>query len=100
MHCGTAPTHPRKLLIARTAELGADVGEPDVEAVLHELSAARARAARDLSALEQEAAAHEAFGAAEGIPSISAEAADSPMYGAHGCSMDDRTPPSSGDGVP
>ncbi len=64
------------LLIARTAELGADVGEPDVEAVLHELSAARARAARDLSALEQEAAAHEAFGAAEGIPSISAEAAE------------------------
>jgi hypothetical protein len=63
-------------LIARTAELGAAAGEPDVEAVLKELGAARARVARGLSALEKSAAGHEAFSAAEGIPSVSAERAE------------------------
>ena len=63
-------------LMARTTEIGAAVAEPDVEAVLHELSATRARVAGDLGALQDEAAAHEAFGAAEGIQSISAVAAE------------------------
>jgi hypothetical protein len=63
-------------LMARTKTIGAELAEPDVEAVLHELSAARARLAGDAVALQDEAAAHEAFGAAEGIPSITAGAAD------------------------
>ncbi len=63
-------------LIARTASIGADVAEPDVEAVLHELGAMRACVAADLAAMRDEAAAHEDFGAAEGIPSISAVGAD------------------------
>jgi len=62
-------------LIARTEAAGAEVAEPDVQAVLHSLSAMRAMVASDLSALREEAAAFAAFGAAEGIPSVSAEAA-------------------------
>jgi len=63
--------NPRSLKPStQAAAVGAEVGEPDLEAVLHELSAARARAARDVSALENEAAAHEVFGAGEGIPSM------------------------------
>jgi hypothetical protein len=67
-------------LIARTAELGADAGEPDVGAVLKELSAARARVARDLSALEVSAAGHEAFGAAEGIAAKQVECTDRGLW--------------------
>jgi hypothetical protein len=59
-------------LIGRTAELGRDVALPDVDAVLYELSAARALAAGDLVALRELAVAYQEFGAAEGIPSVSA----------------------------
>src|SRR5437868_2943649 len=64
--------------MARTTDIGAAVAEPDVEAVLHDLRATRAGVAGDLGALQDEAAAHEAFGAAEieGIQSVSAEAAE------------------------
>ena len=63
-------------LIDRTVAVGAKVAEPDVEAVLHELAAMRALVTGDRTMLEEEAAAHEAFGDAEGIPSVSAVAAD------------------------
>ncbi len=63
-------------LIERTAAIGADVAEPDVEGVLHELRAMQAVLAGDLGTLRDEAEAFEAVGAAEGIPSISAVAAD------------------------
>ena len=59
-------------LMAQTASVGAQLGEPDLEAVLHELRAARALAAGDAVTLADEAEAHEAFGTAEGIASISA----------------------------
>jgi hypothetical protein len=62
-------------LIAQTAELGEQAAEPDLEAVLHSLAAARARQTGDLAALRSEAAAFAGFGAAEGVPSVSAEAA-------------------------
>ncbi|HTR94802.1 MAG TPA: hypothetical protein VMI73_23985 [Trebonia sp.] len=62
-------------LIARVREAGADCGEPDLEAVTHSLDAERARRAGDLAALCAEAAAFAAYGAAEGVISISAEAA-------------------------
>jgi hypothetical protein len=62
-------------LIARTRELGAESAEPDVEAVVHSLSAGRARRAGDAGALRSEAAAFEDYGASEGVPSVSAEAA-------------------------
>ncbi|MFJ4796469.1 hypothetical protein [Kitasatospora purpeofusca] len=61
-------------LLARTRDLGALAAEPDLEAVVHDLSAARARRAGDTGALRREAAAFEEFGAAEGVPSVSAEA--------------------------
>ncbi|SDS68088.1 hypothetical protein SAMN05216371_0401 [Streptomyces sp. TLI_053] len=61
-------------LLARTRELGTRAAEPDLEAVVHDLSAARARRAGDTGALRREAAAFEEFGAAEGVPSVSAEA--------------------------
>ncbi len=59
-------------LIARTEQIGVEVGEPDVEAVLHELRSMYALLVGDLVAIASEAAAHEAFGGAEGIPSITA----------------------------
>lgn len=59
-------------LIARTEHVGVEVAEPDVEAVLHELRSMHALLVGDLVALASEADAHEAFGAAEGIPSITA----------------------------
>jgi hypothetical protein len=63
-------------LIARTQELGAQLtDEPDLEAVVHSLAAARARTVGDLDALGREAAAFEQYGASEGVPSVSAEAA-------------------------
>ncbi len=64
---GAADVH-----IGRTAELGGDVALPDVDAVLHELAAARALAVGDLVALREQAIAYQAFGAAEGIHSVSA----------------------------
>ena len=62
-------------LIARTAEIGAASAEPDLEAVVHSLAASRAERAGDLDALRREAAAFQAYGAGEGVPSVSAEAA-------------------------
>jgi hypothetical protein len=62
-------------LIARTQEIGARSAEPDVDAVLHSLAAGRARRAGDVSALCREAAAFQDYGASEGVPSVSAEAA-------------------------
>jgi len=62
-------------LIARARSAGADSGEPDLLAVTHSLDAARARRAGDLAALRREGTEFAAYGAAEGVPSISAEAA-------------------------
>ena len=59
-------------LIARTERVGVEVAEPDVDAVLHELRSMHALLVGDLVAIASEADAHEAFGAAEGIPSITA----------------------------
>ncbi|HWF14944.1 MAG TPA: hypothetical protein VG244_02065, partial [Acidimicrobiales bacterium] len=65
-----------ELQIERTAAIGAKVAEPDVEGVLHELWAMRALVSGDLATMQDEALAHEDFGLAEGIPSISVVAAD------------------------
>jgi len=62
-------------LIAGAATAGERSGEPDLEAVTHSLAAARARRAGDQKALRAEAAAFAAYGEAEGVPSVSAEAA-------------------------
>jgi hypothetical protein len=62
-------------LISLTEAIGGKVAEPDVEAVVHSLHAMRALVAGDLTALRAEAADFEAFGTAEGIPSVCAEAA-------------------------
>jgi hypothetical protein len=62
-------------LIARTSEIGAQAAEPDLMAVEHSLAAARARRAGDTVALRREAASFAEYGAAEGVPSVSAEAA-------------------------
>jgi len=62
-------------LIAGTEAAGATAAEPDVAAVLHSLHAMRALVAADLAALREEAPAFAAYGAAQGIPSVSAEAA-------------------------
>jgi hypothetical protein len=62
-------------LIAAARSAGVSSREPDLEAVTHSLAAARARRAGDLAALRAEAAAFTAYGAAEGVPSVSAEAA-------------------------
>lgn len=62
-------------LIAAARSAGDSSREPDLEAVTHSLAAARARRAGDLAVLRAEAAAFTAYGAAEGVPSVSAEAA-------------------------
>ncbi len=62
-------------LIARTGEIGRQCDEPDVQAVVHNLAASRARRAGDTAALRREAAAFTEYGANEGVPSVSAEAA-------------------------
>jgi len=62
-------------LIEQTRRAGAALAEPDREAVLHSLAADRAMQAGDLAALRAEAASFEAFGLAEGIASVAAEAA-------------------------
>jgi len=61
--------------IAQTVEVGSELGEPDVFAVLHELNSMRLRTLGDEDALSEEATAAEAFGTAEGIASVSALAA-------------------------
>src|SRR5205823_9792080 len=62
-------------LIARTMELGAALGELDLDAVVHSLGASRARQVGDVEELRFEATAFEDHGVAEGIPSVLAEAA-------------------------
>ena len=62
-------------LIARTADLGANTAEPDVQAVTHGLAATRAQRAGDTGAVRREAAAYEAYGAGQGMPSMSAHGA-------------------------
>lgn len=62
-------------LIAETAALGEQAGEPDLLAVNHSLDSARALRAADLECLAREAALFEEFGAAQGIASITAQAA-------------------------
>ena len=62
-------------LIERAGELGASTAEPDVQAVTHSLAATRAQRAADTDALRREAAAYEAYGAGQGMPSMSAQAA-------------------------
>src|SRR5205823_13588770 len=62
-------------LIARTMELGAALGEPDLDAVVHSLGASRARQVGDVDGLRFAATAFEEHGAAEGIPSALPEAA-------------------------
>lgn len=62
-------------LISGTVAASGTVTEPDVAAVLHSLHAMRALVTGDLAALRDAAAAFTSYGAAEGIPSVSAEAA-------------------------
>ncbi len=62
-------------LIALTSRLGGQASEPDVMAVIHSLSASRAQRVGDLDMLVREAESFEGYGASEGIPSVSAEAA-------------------------
>jgi hypothetical protein len=62
-------------LIARAGELGASTAEPDAEAVTHGLAATRAQRAADTDAVRREAAAYEAYGAGQGMPSMSAHGA-------------------------
>ena len=71
----TADLATADLAIARAAGLGGAAAEPDLEAVTHSLAAARARRAGDSATLLSEAAAFAAYGAAEGVPSVTAEAA-------------------------
>ena len=71
----TADLATADLAIARAAGLGGAAAEPDLEAVTHSLAAARARRAGDSGALLSAAAAFAAYGAAEGVPSVTAEAA-------------------------
>lgn len=51
---------------------GRAAGEPDVEAIEHGLRSAIARQSGDTATMAAEAAMHEAFGLAEGIPSVAA----------------------------
>ncbi len=62
-------------LISHLAVIAAELAEPDTEAVMHSLRGMRALVADDLAALREEAAAFEAYGRSEGIPSVCAEAA-------------------------
>jgi hypothetical protein len=62
-------------LIARTREIGDEAAEPDLLAVTRSLLADRARRTGDRPALAEEAARFEAYGTAQGIPSVNAEAA-------------------------
>jgi hypothetical protein len=56
-------------------EAGDAAGEPDTEAITHTLTAGIARQADDRATLAAEAASFEAFGTAEGVASVAAEAA-------------------------
>jgi len=69
------PVDEADRLIALTRRLGAEAAEADLEAVVHSLAASRASRVHDTEALLAEAAAFEAFGTQQAIPSIVAEAA-------------------------
>ena len=71
----TADLATADLAIARAAGLGGAVAEPDLEAVTHSRGRGAGAARRDSPALPREAAAFAAYGAAEGVPSVTAEAA-------------------------
>ena len=60
---------------AAAAAAGAEAGEADAYAIERQLAAGIARQAGDADALAEEAARFEAFGTAEGVVSIAAEAA-------------------------
>src|SRR4051794_26266115 len=60
---------------AAAVAAGTEAGEADTEAIAHTLSAGIARQAGDTAALAREAASYEAFGTAEAVPSVAAEAA-------------------------
>lgn len=62
-------------LLEEVVAIGATLPEPDVEAVVHSLAADLARQRGDTDALRGEAASFEAYGDAEAIVSVLAEAA-------------------------
>ncbi|WP_395657498.1 hypothetical protein [Nocardioides sp.] len=62
-------------LLEEVTEVGRSLAEADVEAVVHSLAADLARQRGDTAAMRAEAAAYEAYGDAEGIVSVLAEAA-------------------------
>jgi hypothetical protein len=64
-----------RALIGETERAGAEAGEPDTLALLHELSAHVALQSDDRAELAAQAAAFEGFGTAQGVPSIVATAA-------------------------
>jgi hypothetical protein len=61
--------------LAAAEQAGIEAGEPDTEAIVHTLRAWIARQLDDRPTLAAEAAIFEAFGLAEGIPSVAAESA-------------------------
>ena len=62
-------------LLDEVVTIGATLAEADVEAVVHSIAADLARQRGDVTALRTEAATFEAYGDAEGIVSVLAEAA-------------------------
>ncbi len=64
-----------RALLEQTQRAGEESGEPDAEALVHELGAGIARQSADRSALVAQAEAFEAFATAHGVRSAAAEAA-------------------------
>jgi hypothetical protein len=64
-----------RILTQQTQKAGQDAGEPDTEALVHELSAGIARQSADHDEITAQAASFEGFGTAEGVRSVIAEAA-------------------------
>jgi hypothetical protein len=64
-----------RAFVALTRTAGDDAGEPDTDALVHELTAVIARECDDVAELTAQARAFEGFGTAHGIRSIIAEAA-------------------------
>lgn len=63
-------------LVERTTQLGDEAAEPDAFEVMHTLRADLARQSGDQELLRQEASMFEQYGAAEGIGSVTVEAAE------------------------
>ena len=63
-------------LVERTTRLGDEAAEPDAFEVMHTLRADLARQSRDEELLLEEASAFEQYGAAQGIGSVTVEAAE------------------------